>query len=370
MKKIILFTLVIAGILTACTDKNVYTLTGTFATDERDGKFVYLQQIDSNFRKGDIIDSIKVENGKFVFNGIAEKTPVVQLVVIDNSVMPAVFVAEKGKIEMNLDSELKATVKGTTTNEQYQQFKMAEDSIFEKMMSNYKQIEDIKKAGDMTSEQSQEFDKSSKQLEEELYKLTYDFIKPHITSPAGQFFFFDNFYYLNDIQKKELISSAPSDFQNLEGIQKLEKRIEAREATAVGKQFTDVKGFNPDEKEVSLSDYAGKGKVVLVDFWASWCGPCREAMPDVVATYQKYKNKGFEIVGISLDGRKEDWEKAIKDLNITWPQLSNLKGWQEDCAVTYGVDAIPHTVLIDKDGKIIERNLSELNFKLEELLGK
>ena len=370
MKKIILFAWIVAGILTACTDKNVYTTTGTFATNDMDGKFVYLQQIDSNFRNGGIIDSTKVENGKFVFNGIAEKAPVVQLIVINDSVEPAAFVAEIGKIEMSFDPELKATVKGTATNDQYQQFRMAEDTLFEKMFSNYSKFQEMKKAGDITSEQSMEYDKSSKQLAEELNKLTSDFIKPYITTPAGQYFFFDNVYSLDDIQRKELISSAPADFQNLERIQNLVKRIEAREATAVGKQFTDVKGFNPDGKEVSLSDYAGKGKVVLVDFWASWCGPCREATPDVVAIYQKYKNKGFEIVGISLDARKESWEKAIKDLNITWPQLSNLKGWDEDCAVTYGVDAIPQTVLIDKDGKIIERNLSELNFKLEELLGK
>jgi thioredoxin-related protein len=91
----------------------------------------------------------------------------------------------------------------------------------------------------------------------------------------------------------------------------------------------------------------------------------------MITVYQQYKNKGFEIVGISLDNNKENWKKSAGELQITWPQFSNLKGWEEDCAVIYGVNSIPHTVLIDKDGKIIERRLDGvgLKFKLEELLG-
>jgi thioredoxin-related protein len=94
-------------------------------------------------------------------------------------------------------------------------------------------------------------------------------------------------------------------------------------------------------------------------------------MPELITIYQQYKNKGFEIVGISLDESKENWNRATENLKITWPQFSNLKGWEEDCARIYGVNGIPHTILIDRDGKIIEHELDgfALKFKLEELLG-
>jgi len=138
-----------------------------------------------------------------------------------------------------------------------------------------------------------------------------------------------------------------------------------------GEKFIDVSGFNLDGQRVSLSDYAGKGKVVLIDFWASWCGPCIRAMPELISIYNEYKDRGFEIVGISFDNNKESWKKATEDLNITWPQFSNLKGWAEDAGIPYGVQSIPNLVLIDKHGNIIERNLkgNALRAKLEELLG-
>ena len=98
-------------------------------------------------------------------------------------------------------------------------------------------------------------------------------------------------------------------------------------ATAVGQKFTDFEMQTPEGKTVKLSDYVGKGKVVLVDFWASWCGPCRREMPNLVEAYAKYKNKNFEIVGVSLDQSADAWKEAIKKLNITWPQMSDLKYW-------------------------------------------
>ena len=114
----------------------------------------------------------------------------------------------------------------------------------------------------------------------------------------------------------------------------------------------DLKG-----KNVKLSDYVGKGKVVLVDFWASWCGPCRREMPNLVEAYKQYKGKNFEIVGVSLDRDEAAWKNMSKELKITWPQMSDLKFWQCEGAQLYAVSSIPHTVLIDGNGTIIARGL-------------
>ena len=111
-------------------------------------------------------------------------------------------------------------------------------------------------------------------------------------------------------------------------------------------------------------------KPAIIDLYADWCGPCRMEMPNVVAAYAKYKAKGFGIVGVSLDNDVESWKKAIKDLNITWPQMSDLKGWQCEGAALYGVRAIPATLLVSKDGTIVARDLrgEDLEAKLAELM--
>jgi thiol-disulfide isomerase/thioredoxin len=138
----------------------------------------------------------------------------------------------------------------------------------------------------------------------------------------------------------------------------------------VGEMFRDVTLKTPDDKDISISDYAGKGKYVLLDFWASWCGPCRAENPNVVALYKEYKDKGFEIVGISLDTDKDAWIKGIKDDGITWPQMSDLKRGNSEAAAKYKVRGIPFTVLLDKDGKVLETGLrgQALKDKLKALI--
>lgn len=124
---------------------------------------------------------------------------------------------------------------------------------------------------------------------------------------------------------------------------------------------------NPDGKELKLSDY--KGKIVLIDFWASWCGPCRRENPNVVRVYNKFKDKGFEIFGVSLDKSKDKWIKAIEKDKLTWPHVSDLKGWGSKHAKDYGVTGIPQTFLVDKEGKIIAKNLkgAQLDAQLTKL---
>ena len=121
---------------------------------------------------------------------------------------------------------------------------------------------------------------------------------------------------------------------------------------------------------MKLSDYVGKSKYVLIDFWASWCGPCRAEMPTVVEAYTKFHDKGFEVVGVSLDNEKDAWVKAIAELKMPWPQMSDLKGWESEACAVYHVQAIPANVLVDEQGNIIAKDLrgEDLLNKMGELL--
>ena len=137
-----------------------------------------------------------------------------------------------------------------------------------------------------------------------------------------------------------------------------------------GSKFIDFTVPALDGKQVKLADVVAKNKITMVDFWASWCGPCRMEMPNVVEGYKQFPNKGLEIVGVSLDESKEDWETAVKDMGMNWIQTSDLKGWECEAARLYGVRGIPACVLINQKGEIVGRDLraEELHARLAELL--
>ncbi len=134
---------------------------------------------------------------------------------------------------------------------------------------------------------------------------------------------------------------------------------EQKEATtdAAVEQYQDIELPNVDGKNIKLSDFVSKNKLTLVDFWASWCPPCRAEMPNLVQAYSDFHGKGLEIVGVSLDQDKTSWTDALKQMNMTWPQMSDLKGWESAAAAAYGVRGIPYTVLINQKGEIIAKNL-------------
>lgn len=171
---------------------------------------------------------------------------------------------------------------------------------------------------------------------------------------------------------KELYENLSKEVKTSSIAQNLQENLGQRSAVEIGSTAPDFTAPNPEGKQVSLKE--AMGKVTLIDFWAAWCKPCRVENPNVVNTYNKYHDQGFNIIGVSLDreGQKERWVQAIAEDKLTWPQVSNLKFWQEPVAQLYGVRAIPAQFILDENGIIVAKNLrgEELDAKVKELLEK
>lgn len=197
-------------------------------------------------------------------------------------------------------------------------------------------------------------------------QLAMDILAVH-SNPAGLFFIdkldIDTDYHVFELLSSELYSHYPE----YKLVKDLKQRVDLQKRLQPGNPAIEIELPDPDGNLVKLSSL--RGKVVLIDFWASWCGPCRRDNPEVVRMYAKFKDKGFEIFGVSLDRDASAWKSAIEKDGLTWVHVSDLKYWQSAGAESYGVKAIPYTVLIDRDGKIIATKLrgKELENKLDEI---
>ena len=365
------------------------------AGEKWNNQLLYLCLMDDGEKAKEVVlDSAKVKKGKFSFSGVRQTPNIALIKDRDGETYPLIL--EKGKIVINLTTR---TVGGTPLNDTL-------DVAWKGMQSginNNKQMVKSNISLVMSRKSGESFREALKRdtafaaiwrrnVEIDLAQRDSirTFVKEHQNCLVGVFLLSLKEVFMYHSQLEDMMSEASPVFSQhvlvkdkLEEMRQLSRRFEAEREKKmtpeereeqkkrqvmdakikIGERFPDAKVKDNAGNMKLLSDYVGKGKYVLIDFWASWCGPCRHEMPNVKAAYEKYASKGFEVISISTDRKLKPWRAAVEELGMNWVQLLDV-----DASDIYGIYAIPRTFLVDPTGIVIDKNLR--GEKLEEALSK
>lgn len=328
------------------------------APADANGQWVYLYKPSGQGAS----DSVQIANGRFTLErAVAEDGLIVHLVIPRSYNLS--FIPEEGIIKADLAA---SGATGTPLNDEHTQKSKYRKGLIEEARAKLKSIRADKNLDDKAKEEAQE--KVSDELYAKIKPLAEADLKEHPNDAIG-LIALQNLLGMEDVnvaKAEALLQQAGDRLRAEESITKMVTRLRRVEATQAGAQFVDFEGVDDANKAVRLSDYVGKGHYVLVDFWASWCGPCRREIAHLKKVRDAYTDKGLVILGTVVWDEMEDHLKAMKELEITWPQIFN----KTEATELYGIAGIPQIILFDPAGKIVARDLrgEEINKLLDKAL--
>lgn len=366
MKKIgvLLFMALVAA---SCGNQNKDSYTITVKIDGvDDGKQVFMKKADENNQPVDV-DSTQVQSGEFTFTGSAD-TPEIHYIIVDE-VGNIPVIVENGDIDIEAykDSINFSKMGGTPSNDDFYTFIDGTRNIGEKINALRQQMMQASQEKDTVTIAT--LQEAYKDIQEEAEEYEIEFVTDNPDSYISALVLEKMLMSKSQSAEKikELFSTLSEDVKKTKVAQRISSQIEDLSKISIGAPAPEFSAPTPEGETLALKD--ARGKVTIIDFWAAWCKPCRAENPHVVSLYNKYKDQGLSIVGVSLDRKKEDWERAIEEDQLPWHHVSNLKFWQDPVAQLYNVKAIPATFILDEEGKIIAKDLrgEDLDTKLAEL---
>ena len=372
MKKLLLrlFSLSYLLYLSSCgSSDNQFELVGN--ADVIDGTMIYVLQADQN-NQPYIKDSTSVQSNSFKFKGISS-TPQISYIQVEGVNGYVLAILENGDIKADIykDSISKSKVYGTKSNDDFIKYKSETKSLVDVMNNISSDAQNAIMSGDVVTAMELEKEYNSKEREVMLYE--WDFIVDNLDSYMSALLL-EVFMIENKVNKDSIIDVYES-FSNRIKVSDVGKNIadllsQFEDPIEVGEIAPDFTAPSIDGPDITLSNVLLDNKVTLLDFWAAWCRPCRIENPNLVRLHKKYKDAGFDIIGVSLDRTREQWEQAVIDDNLPWTQVSNLNFWNDPVARRYSIRAIPQSYLLNKDGLVMGKNLrgQELEDRILSLL--
>ena len=372
MKKLIFRVLSLSSLifLSSCgSSNNQFELIGN--ADVSDGTMIYVLQADQN-NQPYIKDSTSVQSNSFKFKGISS-TPQISYIQVNGVNGYVLAILENGDIKADIykDSISKSRVYGTKSNDDFIKYKAETKYLVDTMNNISSDAQSAIMNGDVDTAMELEKEYNSKEREVMLYE--WDFIVDNLDSYMSALLL-EVFMIENKVNKDSIIDVYES-FSNRIKVSDVGKNIadllsQFEDPIEVGEIAPDFTAPSIDGPDITLSNELLNNKVTLLDFWAAWCRPCRIENPNLVRLHKKYKNAGFDIIGVSLDRTREQWEQAVIDDNLPWTQVSNLNFWNDPVARRYSIRAIPQSYLLDKDGLVMGKNLrgQELEDRILSLL--